>query len=204
MRHGIRHVACCLFLTLAVLGCRQPTHPTVTIETSVGRIVIELYENQAPLTVKNFLAYVERNAYDNATFYRVVRDDNQAQNNILIDVVQGGLGFDRLTEGLPPIAHESTQQSGLRHEDGTLSLARGEPGTGASEFFICIGAQPALDAGGLRNPDGLGFAAFGSVVEGMEIIRQIHRMPTVQPDGELEYTSGQMLIDPPQILSIKR
>ena len=78
---------------------------------------------------------------------------------------------------LPPIPHETTQQTGLRHADGTLSMARNEPGTASSEFFICVGDQPELDFGGKRNPDGAGFAAFGKVLAGLDVVRKIHQSP---------------------------
>lgn len=206
---GWRDVArAILFLSLAwlVVACKTDQtklQSAVIVETSAGSIHIELYPDQAPKTVANFLQYVDAKRYDNASFYRVVRDDNQAQNSILIDVIQGGLGFDVLDSGFPPIAHEGTQTTGLRHQDGTLSLARGEPGTGSSEFFICIGEQTSLDFGGMRNPDGLGFAAFGQVTQGMDIVQRIQTMPTIQETGELAYTSGQMLSDPVRIISVR-
>lgn len=178
--------------------------PVVVITTEVGAITIALNADAAPLTVANFLRYVESGRYDGASFYRTVRDDNQAQNSVLIDVVQAGLGFANLANALPPIPHETTADTGVTHLDGTISLARGIPGSGSSEFFICIGEQPALDFGGMRNPDGLGFAAFGRVVDGMQVVRRIHQMPTISPDGiELDYTSGQILKQPVVIKTIR-
>ncbi|MEO0574523.1 MAG: peptidylprolyl isomerase [Pseudomonadota bacterium] len=177
----------------------------VTLQTSEGNITIELYAERVPATVANFRRYIDDGRYDGASFYRTVRDDNQAQNNILIDVIQGGLGFANLANGLAPVIHETTRDTGVMHLDGTLSLARGAPGTGSSEFFICIGAQPALDFGGMRNPDGLGFAAFGRVIDGMDVVRRIHRMPTFQPEGDtLDYTSGQILAQPVVITQATR
>lgn len=176
----------------------------VVVDTSAGPIVIELFADAASATSENFLLYVDSQRYDGATFYRTVRHDNQAQNSILIDVIQGGLGFDPRTASFPPVTHEPTSVTNVKHLDGTISLARADPGTGSSEFFICIGAQPSLDFGGLRNPDGLGFAAFGRVIEGMAIVRQIHASPTTPPVGELEYTSGQMLSEPVVIKTIRR
>ncbi len=157
------------------------------------------------MTVANFLRYVDSGGYNNAQFYRVVRDDNQAQNTVLIDVIQGGLGPDNGAQALKPVAHESTASTGIKHLDGTISLARDKPGSGSSEFFICVGAQPSLDFGGLRNPDGQGFAAFGRVIRGMEIVRQIQRSPTVPADtSQLEYTSGQMLVAPVRFTAERR
>ena len=147
-------------------------NPHILIQTELGDIVVELYSQQAPITVNNFLRYVAE-----AVFYRVVRADNQPNNSIKIAVIQGGLKVDHHAQSLPPIPHESTQQTGLRHEDGTLSMARDEPGSASSEFFICVGKQPELDFGGKRNPDGLGFAAFGKVITGLDVVQKIHQSP---------------------------
>ncbi len=151
--------------------------PQIQIVTELGTIVIELYPEQAPLTVNNFLRYVVEDRFANSCFYRVVRADNQPHNKIKIAVVQGGLQVDEHPLMLPPIPHETTQQTGLRHADGTLSMARNEPGTASSEFFICVGDQPELDFGGKRNPDGAGFAAFGKVIAGLDVVRKIHQSP---------------------------
>lgn len=151
--------------------------PQVSIATELGTLVIELYPEQAPITVNNFLRYVVEDRFANACFYRVVRADNQPNNKVKIAVIQGGLQADEHPQMLPPIPHETTQQTGLRHEDGTLSMARNEPGTASSEFFICVGAQPELDYGGKRNPDGAGFAAFGKVIDGMDVVQKIHQSP---------------------------
>jgi len=180
------------------------------MKTSAGDIRIELYPEAAPVTVENFLKYVDGGYYKNARFYRVVRMDNQAQNNIKIEVIQGGLGMAELGMDVPdlpfePIAHETTQITGILHRDGVISMGRLEPGSAASEFFICINDQPELDFGGQRNPDGQGFAAFGQVVGGMETVRLIQGMSTKMPPAEqLEYTSGQILLDPVVIFEISR
>jgi peptidyl-prolyl cis-trans isomerase A (cyclophilin A) len=102
---------------------------------------------------------------------------NQPDNEVKIEVIQGGLGNDERGLGLPPIVHETTAQTGLRHLDGSISMARVEPGTASSEFFICVGDQPELDFGGTRNPDGQGFAVFGRVAVGMEVVRAIQEQP---------------------------
>jgi peptidyl-prolyl cis-trans isomerase A (cyclophilin A) len=178
---------------------------TVVMKTSAGDIRIELYPDAAPVTVENFLKYVDGGHYNNAQIYRVVRMDNQAQNKIKIEVIQGGLGMDDAESPFDPIAHETTQKTGLLHRDGVISMGRLDPGTASSEFFICINDQPELDFGGQRNPDGQGFAAFGQVVEGMETVRLIQGMPTEMPQaGQLEYTSGQILLDPVVIFEINR
>jgi cyclophilin family peptidyl-prolyl cis-trans isomerase len=122
-----------------------------------------------------------------------VRQDNQPENSIRIEVIQGGVDADRREEGFDPIALEGTGTTGLRHLDGTLSMARGEADTARGEFFICIGDQPELDEGGSRNPDGRGFAAFGRVLYGMDIVRGIHRGPT----------DGQRLLEPVAITAVR-
>lgn len=144
----------------------------VLVETDFGNIVLKLNPKKAPLTVENFLNYVNNHRYDGAKFYRVVRTDNQANKKIKIEVIQGGLDNDS-TKNFPRIRHESTNITGLKHLNGTLSMARNNPGSAGSEFFICINDQPELDFGGKRNPDGQGFAAFGEVVSGMEIVKKI-------------------------------
>jgi peptidyl-prolyl cis-trans isomerase A (cyclophilin A) len=177
------------------------TNPKVSIQTELGEIVIELFAAQAPITVANFLRYVEGNRYQGATFYRTVRLDNQAQSPIKIEVIQGGLGMGEHPAKLPPIPQETTAQTGLRHRDGTVSMARLEPNSAHSEFFICIGDQPELDFGGRRNPDGQGFAAFGQVVQGMEVVRQIQARPS---GGDTPPVQGQWLLEPVRILSVRR
>lgn len=179
---------------------------SVVMTTSAGEITLELYPEAAPVTVRNFLKYVDGKHYDNeATFYRTVRLDNQAQNKIKIEVIQGGLGMEVPDLPFAPIAHETTKTSGILHKDGVISMGRLEPGTATSEFFICINDQPELDFGGERYPDGQGFATFGKVVKGMDIVRRIQAMKTDMPEGEeLEYTSGQMLSEPVVIHQISR
>ncbi len=176
----------------------------VRIDTPEGNIVLELYADKAPNTVANFLRYVDDKRYDGATFYRVVRLDNQANNPVKIEVIQGGLGSDS-TRMFKPIAQETTQKTGLKHLDGTLSLARGAPNSGAAEFFICINPQPELDFGGKRNPDGQGFAAFGRVVSGMDVVRKIQAGNTGKPGPTNAYSNpSQLLTKPVVIRSIRR
>ncbi|HEV6965511.1 MULTISPECIES: peptidylprolyl isomerase [Roseateles] len=145
------------------------------VETPLGPFVVEVDPAVAPVTVANYLAYVDRHLLDKAWVYRLVSLANQPQSAYKIEVVQWGLNLpDEAPPRLPAIAHETTRETGLRHRDGTLSMARGAPGTATAEFFICIGDQPELDYGGRRNPDGQGFAAFGQVVQGMEVVRALH------------------------------
>jgi len=177
----------------------------ILMQTSAGDITLELYPEAAPVTVENFLRLVDGGFYRGASFYRVVRMDNQAQNKIKVEAIQGGLAEAEDDIPLKPIIHETTEATGVLHTDGVISMARMEPGTAKSEFFICINDQPELDYGGQRNPDGQGFAAFGRVIEGMDVVRKIQNMKTEPPpEGELEYTSGQMLIDPVIISNIVR
>ncbi|MBC7875908.1 MAG: peptidylprolyl isomerase [Anaerolineales bacterium] len=169
-------------------------NPRIQLETELGKIVIELYPHQAPVTVANFLRYIDENRFTDACFYRVVRMDNQPNNETKIEVIQGGLKDDEHPQSLPVIPHETTAQTGIRHKDGTISMARDEPGTASSEFFICINDQPDLDFGGKRNPDGQGFAAFGKVIEGMEIVKKIQSQPA----------NDQYLVNDIKITNIKK
>ena len=149
----------------------------VLIHTDMGDLTVELYEEKAPVTVSNFLAHVENGDYTNSVFYRVVRMDNQPHNKVKIEVIQGGLFHDELVDTISPIIHETTEETGILHSDGVISMARNEPGSASTEFFICIGEQPPLDYGGDRNPDNQGFAAFGKVVQGMDVVRAIQALP---------------------------
>jgi peptidyl-prolyl cis-trans isomerase A (cyclophilin A) len=195
-------------LLLSAFHSNAATAETVMVvmNTTAGDITLELYPEAAPVTVENFLKYVDGKHYDNeASFYRTVRVDNQAQNKIKIEVIQGGLEMEVPNLAFEPIAHETTRTSGILHKDGVISMARLEPGTATSEFFICINDQPELDFGGERYPDGQGFATFGKVVKGMDVVRTIQGMKTDMPEGEeLEYTSGQMLIERVVIQKITR
>lgn len=155
--------------------------PHVVIETELGDIKIEIYQDDAPATAANFLKYVDGDRFRGASFYRVVHKGNQPDNDIKIEVIQGGLGRGEHGGRLAPIEHETTDKTGVLHKDGVISMARLAPGTASSEFFICVGDQPELDLGGRRNPDGQGFAAFGKVIEGMDVVRKIHQEPA---DGQ--------------------
>lgn len=181
----------------------SPTHrgAHVRLVTELGDIVVLARVDRAPLSAGDFLRYVDRGLYEAATFYRTVRADND-RGEPPIEAIQGGLTDPaKLLERVP---HESTRTTGLRHLNGTLSLARTALGSAcAGAFFICIGAQPALDFGGMRNPDGQGFAAFGRVVDGMDLVREIHGRPT-RDDSPHEYTRGQLLADPVKILQAVR
>ena len=159
---------------VAFQACNESL-PKVKIETSLGDIIVEIDTVNAPATGENFLNHVKTDTYKNAVFYRVVRTDNQPNNDVKIEVVQGGVFVDSLVDIIPPIIHETTLQTGLKHLDGTLSMARMGPGTASTEFFICVNDQSELDFGGKRNSDGQGFAAFGQVVDGMDVVREIQK-----------------------------
>ncbi len=163
------------------------------IRTSMGNITIELFSSKAPVTVANFLKYVDAHLYDGSSFFRTVTKNNQPKDSIKIEVIQGG-NVDS-TKEFSPIPLETTKHTGLHHKDGTLSMARGKPASATSSFFICINDQPSLDYGGKRNPDGQGFAAFGKVINGMDVVKKI------QEHGQLQ---GQYFKTPVQIISIQR
>ena len=166
-----------VFLYIIIIdACQKTQNPLIIIETPFGKIAAELFPEKAPITVSNFLSYIKQNRYDDCHFYRVVHLGNQPENKIRIEVIQGGLGFDKHPLELKPIEHETTDKSGITHKNGTISMARLEPGTASSEFFICINDQPELDYGGSRNPDGQGFAAFGQVLQGLEILKKIQKL----------------------------
>jgi peptidyl-prolyl cis-trans isomerase A (cyclophilin A) len=149
----------------------------VLIKTEKGDIEVELEAARAPATVANFLRYVDGKLYDGGRFHRTVRADNQPDDKVKIGVIQAGLAPARQKDELPPIKLERTRDTGLKHRDGTLSMARDGPDTATADFFICVGDQPELDFGGRRNPDGQGFAAFGRVVKGMDVVRMIQAAP---------------------------
>jgi peptidyl-prolyl cis-trans isomerase A (cyclophilin A) len=138
--------------------------------------VVEIDVARAPVTAANFLRYVDARRYDGGAFHRTVTTspDNQPRNAVKIDVVQAGAAKGK---DFPPIALERTRDTGLSHVDGAVSMARDGPDTATSDFFVCVGAQPELDHGGRRNPDGQGFAVFGRVVSGMDVVRRIHAAP---------------------------
>ena len=180
-----------IMLTCAA-AMAQTGSVAVVIETSMGSIEAEIALDKAPLTSANFLRYVDAGRYQNAQFHRTVKLDNQPDNAVKIEVIQASLA--PKVEPFPPVVLERTSLTGLTHTNGALSMARGGPDTGAAEFFICIGDQPALDFGGKRNPDGQGFAVFGHVTKGMDIVRKIQAAPAM----------GQLLDPPVRILRIVR
>lgn len=149
-------------------------HVTCLIKTELGNITIGLYPAKAPVTVANFLKYVDAHLYDSSSFFRAVTLNNQPKDSVKIEVIQGG-DVDSLKE-FAAIPLETTKQTGLHHKKGTISMARGKPATATSGFFICINDQPSLDYGGKRNRDGQGFAAFGKVIKGMDVVKKIRQL----------------------------
>jgi peptidyl-prolyl cis-trans isomerase A (cyclophilin A) len=153
--------------------------PHILIKTQVGDIELELYPDNAPVTVKAFLTYVDSGFYRNSSFYRVLNDDNQSSDAPKSELIQGGIWKTNYKKAISQsgIPHESTKQTHILHTDGVISLARTTPGTAGTEFFICVGNQPGFDFGGDNNPDGQGYAAFGKVVKGLDVIRNIYSQP---------------------------
>jgi peptidyl-prolyl cis-trans isomerase A (cyclophilin A) len=174
---------------------------TVIMTTELGDIVIALETERAPVTAGNFLRYADEKRFDGTVFYRAMRLDWEPQPNGL---VQGGTQFDP-ARILPPIAHEPTSTSGIRHVAGTISMARYEPGSATGDFSIMLSPQPFLDADPASDDAErrAGYAAFGQVVEGMEVVRAIFDAP-VDPEKGEGAMKGQMLAEPVKIISVRR
>lgn len=166
----------------------------VLLVTERGEIELALDAGHAPATTANFLRYVDGNFYTGGAFHRTVKPDNQPNSPVKIEVIQAGIDPAREKEDGPAIALERTRDTGLKHCDGAISMARLGPDTATSDFFICVGDQPELDFGGRRNPDGQGFAAFGRVVRGLEVVRAIQQAPA----------EGQKLAPPVKIIKAVR
>jgi peptidyl-prolyl cis-trans isomerase A (cyclophilin A) len=159
---------------------------TVVMSTQLGQITLEIDTVRAPITAKNFLQYLDDGLYVDGSFSRTVHMDNQPTDTIRIEVIQWRanlVGQEEMREAIPL---ERTSETGLKHLDGTISMARGGADTATASFFICIGDQPSLDFGGMRNPDGQGFAAFGRVISDMSVVRSIQMQPA----------DGQSIIEP--------
>ncbi len=184
-------VVCCAGSASA---SQVPSNVTVLVVTDLGEITVAIDTEHAPQTAANFLRYVDAGAYDGGQFHRTVTIQNQPNNDVRIEVIQASVNRERSEDSFDPIQLERTSVTDLRHIDGAISMARGGPDTATSSFFFCIGNQPSLDFGGDRNPDGQGFAAFGHVVSGSEVIRQIQMQPA----------DGQRLEPPIRIVSVAR
>jgi peptidyl-prolyl cis-trans isomerase A (cyclophilin A) len=168
----------------------------VSLRTEAGNIGLVLEMAKAPITAGNFLRYVTEKRLDNGAFYRAMR--STTPGGPPYGIIQGG--SDKAKPRFPPIAHEPTTQTGLSHTRGALALARGAPGSATSDFYICIGGMEGLNADPKASGDNLGFAVFGRVVDGMDVVEKIHQMPTVA-EAENEAMKGQMLGTPVKILS---
>jgi peptidyl-prolyl cis-trans isomerase A (cyclophilin A) len=174
-----------------------PAKPRVVIKTNHGSILVELEAEKAPITSTNFLRYVDTQAYDGGSFYRAVKDPDAPGAGTIVGAPNPKI------HPFPPIRHESTAKTGLRHVAGTISLGRFAPGTATNNFFICAGDEPYLDAHPGEPGDNLGYAAFGQVVEGMDVVHRILNLPT---DGKTQYASqrGEWLKPKVPILSMRR
>ncbi len=183
-----------LFACAPLAAQKENALVRVVIETEMGHIEVEIDTVRAPVTAANFLRYVDARHYDGGRFHRTVKMDNQPDKKIKIEVIQAGVSPEKAKSDFPAIPLERTNKTGLTHKYGVISMARDGPDTAVSDFFICIGDQPELDFGGKRNPDGQGFAAFGRVVRGMDVVGKIQMAPA----------EGQSLKPPVGILKIRR
>jgi len=186
-----------LVLAAPQVALSAPAKPRVVIKTGRGPIVVELEAKRAPLTTANFLRYVDAQAYDDGTFFRAARTEGAPKEGTIVGAPAAKV------RPFPPIAHESTTKTGLKHLNGTISLGRFAPGTATNNFFICVGDQPYLDAHPGEPGDNLGYAAFGRVVSGMAVVQKILSLPT---NGETKFKDqrGQWLKPPVPILSMRR
>ncbi|MEM9600350.1 MAG: peptidylprolyl isomerase [Pseudomonadota bacterium] len=180
-------LSACTTVALPVL------RPNVVLETDRGDIEIEIYQDKAPVSAADFLMHVDKGLYDNQGFYRVVRADNDPRS-MGMSLIQGGLLSQEPVT--PPIAHELTTDTGLSNTRGVISIARDAPGTGsAAYFFINIGDNSFLDTGGSRNPDGAGYASFGTVIRGMEVVETI-QAGEAKGESPVPVTDNQYLTEP--------
>ena len=191
------------FLLLIVLvnsRCSEPVkydHPTIAIQTYFGDIVVELYPEKAPKTVAAFLSYVDSGYFKETSFYRVLKKEDQPSNVAKTQLIQGGLWQTKIKkqQTIPGIPLETTEQTGILHTAGVISLARNEDtASGNTEFFICMDDEPDYDYGGDASPDKKGYVTFGRVIKGMQFVKQIHS----QPDFETNFNP------PIKIINIKR
>ena len=200
MKGKLLLVCLCLWLSTVAFAQPKPKIPGdlvhVLIQTELGNIEVEVNAKAAPVTVANFLRYVDAGHYDGGRFHRTVKlnPDNQPNNTVKIEVIQAGADPDKEKSDFPAIKLERTNATGLLHKNGVISMARSGPDTATSDFFICIGDQPELDFGGTRNADGQGFAAFGKVVKGMDVVKKIQHSAA----------EGQNLKPPIKIIKAKR
>jgi peptidyl-prolyl cis-trans isomerase A (cyclophilin A) len=183
---------------LAWPAAAQTALPKVTLVTNLGAISLELAVDKAPISAANFLAYVDQKRLDGASFYRAMK----LAPDLSSGLIQGGLQGDP-AKVLPPIAHEPTTQTGIKHVNGAISFARYAPGTATCDFFVCVGDQPSLDADPTQSGDNLGFAAFGHVTAGMDVVKKILGAPASPTRGE-GVMKGEMLEPTIPILTARR
>jgi len=170
-----------------------PATVRVVLQTGEGAIIVALETERAPVTAANFLRYVDQRRFDGITFYRAMTISPAD------GLVQAGMHTDP-RRMLLPIAHEPTAATGLSHTDGAIAMARGEPGTARSEFYIVVGDLTGLDA----RPGDPGYAVFGRVVEGMDVVRRILAAPRSPTEGAAAGMQGQILAPPVRILTARR
>jgi peptidyl-prolyl cis-trans isomerase A (cyclophilin A) len=182
-----------VFLLFTITNSSAQKKEICIIKTTLGDITVELYPKKAPITVANFLKYVDAHLYDNTSFFRSVTLNNQPKDAVKIEVIQGG-EVDS-TKVFAPISLERTSQTGLLHKNGAISMARDKADSATCSFFICINDQPSLDFEGKRNKDGQGFAAFGKVTKGMDVVKKIQLLASID---------SQNIKPPVLILSINR
>ena len=192
-----RHLLAALLAAFAAPAFAQAPAPAedlvpVVIETSIGRIVVALDRGRAPVTTANFLKYVDARRFDGESFYRAMKVGDSG------GLIQGGIRSDA-RKLYPPIAHEATSQTGVKHVAGAISMANAGPGTARADFFILASDIPALDA----SADQPGFAAFGKVTEGMEVVKAILAAPVSPTKGE-GAMQGQMLEPVVTIVKVER
>ena len=191
-----------LILALALVQAAPPAPKPVVVvfETELGAITMEVDVAKAPITAENFLKYVDGKFYDGGMINRSVRPDNTRRRDVEIQVIQFQSDPARRREQFPAIPIERTSVTGLKHVDGALSMARNGPDTATTSFSITIGAQPSMDFGGARNADGQGFAVFGRVIGGTDVVKKIHQSKTGTTGAY-----GTESLDPPiKIISAKR
>jgi len=172
------HTYLLLFAGLLFAGCGGNSPDHIIIKTTAGNIEVQLFPDKAPKTVSAFLGYIDSGFYKNSSFYRILSTNNQPTGANAAELIQGGMyktGKNR--NYLPGIPHEPTSVTGLAHEHGTVSMARLEAGSATTEFFVCIGDNPSFDAGYRKEGDTLGYAAFGRVVKGMDVVMRIYNRP---------------------------
>ena len=201
IKRSLFFAALCLTAAGSIVTAQAPL-PRVLVQTELGDIVIEVDQTRAPATAANFLKYVDAGHFNGGTFHRTVKMDNQPESTIKIEVIQAGVNPDQAKSGFPPITLERTSVTGITHKDGVVSMARGEPDSATSGWFICINDQPSLDFGGMRNPDGQGFAAFGRVVSGMDVVRKIQMAPS--STNRTTNPEAQRLTPPIKIVKVTR